>query len=251
MNASIEPSGTAPLTSNLKMLRLLDEIAKTDGAFGVSEIARRVGGSRSMVHRQLVTLVAAGWLSPTPQGTYTLTFAPVRVGQAALRHTSLDARIAEELTRLAEETGEGISLGKIDGASIAIVSRGLPPRNVQVTLQHGPHFGIEGSALGSVLASYLDDAEFRRLSDLGVILPDAETVARVRRDGYAELVDDEFDPIEIVAVPVGRAPGEVQFALSAHWPRGRAQAEQVLGLLEASARTIEALTIQSSGILLN
>lgn len=249
VNTSAEATGTAPLTSNLKMLRLLDEIAKTDGAFGVSEIARRVGGSRSMVHRQLVTLVAGGWLTTTPQGGYALTFAPVRLGQAALRHASLDARLAEELTRLAEEVGEGVSLGKLDGGSVTIVSRGLPSRNVQVTLKHGQRFDIAGSALGSVLVSYLDAPEFRRLADEGVVLPDAHTVDRVRRDGYAKLVDDEYDPIEVIAVPVGRAPGRVRFALSAHWPRGRADSEQVLGLLEAGARAIEDLTAQSAGLI--
>lgn len=246
-----ETGGTAPLTSNLKMLRLLEEIARTDAPFGVSEIARRVGGSRSMVHRQLVTLVAAGWLTTTAQGAYTLTFAPVRLGQAALRHSSVDARIAEELGRIAGELGEGISLGTLDGGLVTIVSRGLPPRNVHVSLEHGQRFDIAGSALGSVLASYLGETELQRLRDAGVPLPNDEERARVRRDGYAMLVDDEFDPIEIVAVPVGRTPGKVRFALSAHWPHGRTKPDHVLSSLEAGARAIEDLTEQSAGLMLN
>ena len=240
--------GTAPLTSNLKLLRLLEEIAKTSAPFGVSEIARRVGGSRSMVHRQLVTLVAAGWLQTDSQGAYTLTFSPVRVAQAALRHASVDQRIAEELTRLAGELGEGISLGTLDGDSVTIVGRGLPPRNVHVSLEHGQRFGIAGSALGSVLASYLPDPELERLRAAGVDLPTADDRARVRSAGYAMLVDDEFDPIEIVAVPVGRTQGRVRFALSAHWPHGRTKPDHVLSSLEAGARAIEDLTEQSAGI---
>ncbi|MGW9021917.1 IclR family transcriptional regulator [Leucobacter chromiiresistens] len=242
--------GTAPLTSNLKMLRLLEEIAKTSAPFGVSEIARRAGGSRSMVHRQLVTLVAAGWLQTDSQGAYSLTFSPVRVAQAALRHASVDQRIAEELTRLAGELGEGTSLGTLDGDSVTIVGRGLPPRNVHVSLEHGQRFGIAGSALGSVLASYLPDDEVERFRRANVELPSAAERARVRSAGYAMLVDDEFDPIEIVAVPVGRAPGRVRFALSAHWPHGRTKPDHVISTLEAGARAIEDLTVQSAGILL-
>lgn len=244
-----ETGGTAPLTSNLKMLHLLEEIARTDGPFGVSEIARRVGGSRSMVHRQLVTLVAGGWLTTTAQGAYMLTFAPVRVGQAALRHASLDQRIAEELARIADEIGEGISLGTIDSGRVTVVSRGLPRRNVHVSLAHGQRFEIKDSALGSVLASYLSEEEIGRLAAAGVATPDSDLRERVRRDGYAVLVDDEFDPIDIVAVPVGRARGRVRFALSAHWPQGRTSPEKVLQALEAGARSIENLTEQSSGIL--
>ena len=246
----LESGGTAPLSSNLKMLRLLEEIARTDGPFGVSEMARRVGGSRSMVHRQLVTLVAAGWLTTNDQGAYTITFAPVRLGQAALRHASVDARISAELTKLAEELGEGISLGTLDGDSVTIAGRGLPLRNVHVSLSHGQRFGIAGSALGSVLASYLDYPELRALQETGVELPDENERQRVLKDGYSLLLDDEFDPIEIVAVPVGRTPGKVRFALSAHWPQGRTRHEQVLAQLEASARTIEDLTEQSQGVLL-
>ncbi|MBS3182251.1 MULTISPECIES: IclR family transcriptional regulator [Leucobacter] len=243
-------SGTAPLTSNLKMLRLLEEIAKTSAPFGVSEIARRVGGSRSMVHRQLVTLVAAGWLQTDSQGAYSLTFAPVRVAQAALRHASVDQRIAEELTRLASELGEGTSLGTLDGDSVTIVGRGLPPRNVHVSLEHGQRFGIAGSALGSVLASYLPDDDLDRLRRAKVELPTPAECAKVRGAGYAMLVDDEFDPIEIVAVPVGRTSGRVRFALSAHWPHGRTKPDHVISTLEAGARAIEDLTVQSAGILL-
>ncbi|MFD5601233.1 IclR family transcriptional regulator [Leucobacter sp. NPDC058333] len=251
MNESVpETGGTAPLTSNLKMVRLLEEIAKTSAPFGVSEMARRVGGSRSMVHRQLVTLVAAGWLSTDSQGSYSLTFSPVRLGQAALRHASVDQRIAEELTRLAGELGEGTSLGSLDGDSVTIVGRGLPPRNVHVSLEHGQRFGIAGSALGSVLASYLPDDDLDRLRRAGVPVPTPNERAKVRSEGYAMLVDDEFDPIEIVAVPVGRTPGRVRFALSAHWPRGRTKPDHVISSLEAGARAIEDLTEQSAGILL-
>lgn len=247
---TIEPEsvGTAPLTSSLKMLRLLDEIARTDAAFGVSEIARRVGGSRSMVHRQLVTLVAAGWLSTNDQGAYTLTFAPVRLGQAALRHSTVDEHITAELRRVAAELGEGISLGMLDGDGITVVNRGLPPRNVHVSLAHGQQFEIEGSALGNVLASYLSDGEKQRLLAAGVALPDEADCAKVRKDGFATLIDDEFDPIEIVAVPVGRTAGNVRFALSAHWPRGRTKPAHVLSSLEASARAIEDLLAQSAGL---
>lgn len=244
-----ETTGTAPLTSNLKMLRLLEEIARTDAPFGVSEIARRTGGSRSMVHRQLVTLVAGGWLTTTPQGLYTLSFAPVRLGQAALRHASLDDRIAAELRRIADELGEGISLGTIDGDLVTVVSRGLPRRNVQVSLAHGQRFAIGGSALGNVLASYLEDAELNRLAERGAELPDAATRALVRREGHAVLVDDEFDPIDIIAVPVGAEVGRVRFALSAHWPHGRTSPAAVLSVLEDGARAIADLTEQSSGVL--
>jgi hypothetical protein len=42
----------------------------------------------------------------------------------------------------------------------------------------------------------------------------------------------------------------VRFALSAHWPHGRAKPDHVLSSLEAGARAIEDLTEQSAGILL-
>ncbi|UOQ56697.1 helix-turn-helix domain-containing protein [Leucobacter allii] len=251
MTESASTGGTAPLTSSLKMLRLLEEIAKTSGPFGVSEIARRVGGSRSMVHRQLVTLVAAGWLATDAQGAYTLTFSPVRLGQAALRHASVDQRITAVLTRIADELGEGTSLGTIDGDAVLIVGRGLPQRNVHVSLAHGQRFSLEGSALGSVLAGYLDAPERRRMRAAGIELPSETACAKVRDEGYAMLIDDEFDPIEVVAVPVGRTPGRVRFALSAHWPQGRAKPDHVLSTLEAGARAIEDLTEQSAGLLLS
>src|SRR5690606_14434122 len=118
--------------------------------FGVSEMARQVAMSRSMVHRQLVTLVHAGWLKSEDNGMYSLTFTPVHLGQAALRHSGLSERISKELSQLSDRLGEGISLGTLDNDSVLIVGRGLPNRNVQVSLAHGQRFPIDSSALGLV-----------------------------------------------------------------------------------------------------
>lgn len=240
--------GTAPLASNLKLLQLLDEIAESDGPIGASEIARRVGASRSIVHRQLVTLVAAGWLENLDNGTYRLTLQPIRLGQAALRHSGLDARIAARINAAAEELGEVISLGAIDRDEITVLERGLPSRGVRVSVVHGHRFPIMDSALGLVLTAYAAPAEYERLVTAGVEVAAQSELAGVRANGYATVVDDEYDPIEVVAVPVGRVTGGVRYALCGHWPQGRTKAKQALTVLEPAARDIEDLLDASTGL---
>jgi DNA-binding IclR family transcriptional regulator len=241
-------SGTAPLASNLKLLQLLDEIAETSGPIGVSELARRVGASRSIVHRQLVTLVAAGWLENLDGGGYRLTLQPIRLGQAALRHAGLDARIAERINQAAEELGEVVSLGAIDRNEITVLERGLPSRGVRVSVTHGHRFPIMDSALGLVLSAYSSDSEYQRLLEAGVELAGRAELDLVRSNGYATLVDDEFDAIEVVAVPIGRIPGSVRFSLCGHWPQGRTKPKSALAVLEPAARDIEELIEASTGL---
>lgn len=240
--------GTAPLASNLKLLQLLDVIAESDGPIGASEVARRIGASRSIVHRQLVTLVAAGWLVNLDNGTYRLTLQPIRLGQAALRHSGLDARIAARINEAAEELGEVISLGAIDRDEITVLERGLPSRGVRVSVIHGHRFPIMDSALGLVLTAYAADAEYQRLVGAGVELAGSEELAAVRADGYATVLDDEFDSIEVVAVPVGRLVGSVRYSLCGHWPQGRTKTKHALSVLEPAARDIDELIEAATGL---
>lgn len=247
--ASVEQAEgrTAPLSSNLKMLQLLDEMADTDGPVGVSQLARKLGASRSIVHRQLVTLVEAGWLENLANGTYRLSLRPVRLGQAALRHSGLNARIAERISAAAEELGEVISLGAIDNDAVTVIERGLPSRGVRVSVAHGHRFPIMDSALGLVLTAYAAPRQYQHLVEAGVELADPEQLAQVRADGYATVVDAEYDPIEVVAVPIGRVAGAVRYSLCAHWPQARTRTRAALAVLEPAARDIEEIISTTTG----
>lgn len=241
-------TGTAPLSSNLKMLQLLDVLADSSGPVGVSQLARLVGASRSIVHRQLVTLVAAGWLENLDNGTYALTLRAIRIGQAALRHAGLNARIADRIAAAAEGLGEVISLAAIDGDEIMVIERGVPTRGVRVTVSHGHRFPIIESALGLVLTAYAGPDEYRRLLETGVELADPAELESVRANGYATVLDSEFDPIEVVAVPVGRTVGGVRYALSGHWPQGRTKVRDALVVLEPLARDLDELVSATTGL---
>ncbi|GAA1963134.1 IclR family transcriptional regulator [Agromyces allii] len=247
-NSTEAKAGTAPLSSNLKMLQLLDVLADSSGPVGVSQLARQVGASRSIVHRQLVTLVAAGWLENLDNGTYALTLRAIRIGQAALRHAGLNARIAERIAAAAEALGEVISLAAVDGDEIMVIERGVPTRGVRVTVSHGHRFPIIDSALGLVLTAYATPDEYQRLVGTGIELAGPTELESVRSHGYATVLDDEFDPIEVVAVPVGRAVGGVRYALSAHWPQGRTKVRDALSVLEPAARDLDDLISATTGL---
>jgi DNA-binding IclR family transcriptional regulator len=240
--------GTAPLSSNLKLLQLLDELADSSGPVGVSQLARRLGASRSIVHRQLVTLVAAGWLENLENGTYALSLRAIRLGQAALRQSGLGTRIAERIAVAAEALGEVVSLAAIDGDQITVIERGLPSRGVRVSVSHGHRFPIFDSALGLVLTAYASPQEYQRLREHGVELASPQELDDVRAKGYATLLDTEFDPIEVVAVPVGRAVGSVRYSLCAHWPQSRTKVRDALAILEPAARDIDDLVAATVGL---
>ncbi|MHC9292529.1 IclR family transcriptional regulator [Mycobacterium sp. LTG2003] len=238
---------TAPLASNLKLLQLLDELADTNGPVGASQLARKLGSSRSIVHRQLVTLVDAGWLDNLANGTYRLSLRAVRLGQAALRHSGLNARIADRISAAAEELGEVVSLGAIDSDAVTVIERGLPSRGVRVSVAHGHRFPIMDSALGLVLTAYASPQEFQHLVESGVELASTEQLDQVRADGYATVLDAEYDPIEVVAVPVGRVVGSVRYSLCAHWPQSRTRTRAALAVLEPAARDIEEILSATTG----
>ncbi|MFF4758326.1 helix-turn-helix domain-containing protein [Streptomyces sp. NPDC001292] len=107
--------GTQIFTSSLKTLEVLAALADEPRGVGVSELARRTGGSRGYVHRQLVTLCAGGWAEQTENGTYRLSLRVSRLSEAAFAQAGLGHRataVMEELAGLVDET---VSLAVLDG----------------------------------------------------------------------------------------------------------------------------------------
>ncbi|WP_205786749.1 IclR family transcriptional regulator [Specibacter cremeus] len=227
--------------SGLKLLALLDEIGTSADAVTISTLARKMGRPRAEVHRQLVTLVTAGWMAQRGDGAYALTLRPALVGQAALHHSGMSERIEELLEELARSTGEAASVAVLDGDSARIVQRAEPGRALRVTLSLGAKLALWDSATGRVLMAFSPSETVAALRDRGVRVPSDEELALVRRDGHASSLDQPGDNILGIAVPVDDGPGGVVRAVSISGPRERVDVGAALQSLRDTAAAMNEL----------
>jgi DNA-binding IclR family transcriptional regulator len=113
-----------------KSIAVLEILAGSDAALGVTELARRAAVSKNMAFRICQTLVENGWLEAiddTPR--YRLTLAPLQLFSRPLERSDLSQAVHEPLRRLRDATGQ---------TAYAAVRDGHRAVNVQVFAGSGP-----------------------------------------------------------------------------------------------------------------
>ncbi|MBE2277057.1 MAG: IclR family transcriptional regulator [Rhodobacteraceae bacterium] len=213
--------GTRPLSSSLRTLAMLDEIASFNRPVRFAELARKIGGSRATNFQKLITLVEAGWVEPNAAGEYQLTLHAARVGSIAFNQVGLGKRMHPIMEQLSAELGESVSLVVLDKDALYIIEEVLTQDLLRVSYRVGTTMRITDTASGRIFAAFISDRHRQDLVAAGTVLPDAEIIAAVRRDHYATSHRAEKSDILAVGVPVFDAQQRIIAVLSIAGPYDR------------------------------
>lgn len=211
---------TRPMTSALKLLRLLDVVGESDEPVRVADLSRRLDTSRSEVHRHLVTLVAAGWMEQLPEGSYQLTVKAAHLGNAALQHAGFGERVTTLLTDLATDTGHSTCLAVLDDDATRVVKRAEPGAAMRVTVALGRRMSLRTGATGRVLVAFAGDERVAALRERGIAVPGDDELAEIRADGYALTPPGGSDGVAVIAFPVHGRTEPPNVALGVVGPAG-------------------------------
>lgn len=245
MTDSAKRPTTSPLSSGLKLLRLLTAISETTEPFRIADLAREVDTTRAEVHRQVVTLAAGGWLTRLADGRYALTMRAAHLGNAAMAHAGLFDRAATLIAELAERVGEAASLAVLDEGTMRIVQRAEPGRALYATVSLGSRMAVWSSASGRALIAHANSEVIARLTEDGVQLPTPAELAAIREQGYAVSVDEPGDDLLAVAVHVGPDSHHATGALSVVGPHDRVKVPETVAALRQTANGINRLLQRS------
>jgi len=222
--------GTRLLSSVLSAARLLSEFSAEDRELGVSELARRLGLGKSTVHRLLVTLCAGHLLERNPRtGRYRLGLRMYELGALVSVHMDLHDAAAPFLGEVRNRTGETVQVGVLDGREVVYVERLESTQTIRLFGRVGHRVLAHCTSTGKVLLAHLSESELERLLDGWVLesrtpytITDADALrdelARVRRRGYGENVQEAEMGVASVAAPIRDSSGEVVAALSVAGP---------------------------------
>ncbi|MEV5018033.1 IclR family transcriptional regulator [Streptomyces sp. NPDC053780] len=233
--------GTQILTSSLKTLEVLAALADEPRGVGASELARRTGGSRGYVHRQLVTLCAGGWIEQAEDGTYRLSLRVSRLSDAAFTQAGLGHRATAVLEELAAKLDETASLAVLDGDSARIVQRVEVDRLLRVDARIEARMPISDTASGRVLTAWALPHDLDALREAGVATAADEELERIRRDGFAVSLPNPLEPTVAVAAPVFDGRRRLLAALSVVGPTVRFDAEAAASAVVAGAARVTSL----------
>lgn len=209
-----EPSPRpATVQSVDRALSMIEEIARS-GAEGIamSDLAERMGMSRSAVWSTLQTLTARGYVAETGGGygrSYVLGMALARLGEQALSQVTVRDVAMPFLRTLSNETGLTSRVAVLWDSVITVVGRFDAPGAVRFNLHFGEPELLHCSAVGKAFLSVLPEEEAQRLIEQqGLPRRTRNTITDVedlighlrttRQRGYS--VDDEEDAEGIVCI---------------------------------------------------
>ncbi|MGD9944933.1 MAG: IclR family transcriptional regulator [Burkholderiaceae bacterium] len=190
------PAEAAPELSGslLKGFVLLELLADSEAALGVSEIARRLSMPKSGVHRLLQVMRGAGWVRQTAHGEYECSLKLWELGQRLADRIDLRRLAAPTMHELAARTKETVHLSILDGAEVLYLDKLDSPQPIRAFTRIGGRAPAYCVATGRALLAYADEAvidsaaaameSFTPLTITTRAQLDKE-LERVRQKGYA------------------------------------------------------------------
>jgi IclR family acetate operon transcriptional repressor len=206
---------------------------------GVSDLSRIIGIDKSAAHRLAVTLQAAGWLDKAVTGRWRVAPNLMQLTRRAAE-TSLVASVRPVLEQLRDYTGETVILVAVDHDRLLVMDlaesrfalRISPPR---------PYLPLPNSSAARAVAAYLPPDDVAALRSIDPSLDD-QTLALVRRNGYAlndrEITRDTY----VVGAAVRRADGQPIAAIIIAAPSSRVDLQGIRRIGDHLAQTVTTIT---------
>jgi DNA-binding IclR family transcriptional regulator len=211
-----------------KAARIMDLLAQR-GELSVSEISKSLGMHRSATHRFLATLRNLGYLDQSEDATYRLSFKLFELGISVANRLEIRNVVHPFLMDMTVRHEETSNLGILEGLDVIYIDKIESPHLLRTDLAIGCRVPSYCTALGKVLLANRPEKEIQKLLRTAKVelrtpganskLPDsAESLRRIRDEGYA-IDDEELSPgIRCVAVPLFNFTGECVAAISLAGP---------------------------------
>ncbi len=220
----VEPGEQSTSTTE-RVIDVLLTFVGSEPDLGVTQISRRTGLSKAVVHRILQALVDRQVLERSPDGRhYALGPLAFSLASSARRGSRLRAAGLPVITRLCEEIDETTTLSARVGLRRIYVEQVESSRPIRITFQLGEELPLSVGSTGLAILAHLGDAEVQdvlsdpipRLTDATIV--DAETVRRriaaVRAQGYAVTRMERMTEALGIAAPILDLHGEAIGAVS-------------------------------------
>ena len=236
---------TSQIPTNLRVLRLVEEVARTGGAVSPAKVGEALGLPKATIHRLFQTAADEGYVQRDISGRAFVVGPKLRElsTQVLAFDHSRAARVAI-LKRVTEEVGETCNLAVPDADGMVYLDRVETSWPLRIQLPVGSTVPFHCTASGKMLLSSLPQKHLNTLlMNLALerhgpnTLTDPDQLATaletVRAQGYSTDDQEFLDGMAAVAVPIQDISGRLLATLSVHAPLQRKSLSQLEGALPA------------------
>ena len=218
---------------------VLAAFADGAGDLGVTDLARKLECSKSVVHRIVVDLVATGFLASDPlTRRYRLGPMARRLATAATAQHDLRTEALPYLRRVRERTGETATLSVLRGDVRVYVEEVESAHAVRQTVRVGEEAPLHRGASGKAILAFLPEDAWPAFTRTPALLTELQ---RIRKRGYATSTSERIPGAASVAAPIFDDRGQVIGSISAAGVAARSNARRNAvqgGILRSEARAL-------------
>jgi IclR family transcriptional regulator, KDG regulon repressor len=223
---------------------------------GLEELSRDLGLAKPTVYRFLQTLQGLGYARRDENERWVMTLKAFNVGSRALDHLDLHKAARPVAEELAEQLGETVHMGVLEGDSAVYVLKIESKYTIRMFSRVGGRMPLYCTAIGKAILAFSGPGE-RKAALEGLRLvpltpktittrPKLEAELRlVREQGFSRDAGEREEGIYCIGAPIFDRDGVVAAALSVSWPHFRYEAAKE----PAMAAAVVAAASRISGLL--
>lgn len=240
-----------PLVSAaVRVLAVLDQLSR-QRAVGLEDLSRQLKLAKPTVYRFLLTLQELGYARRVDGERWAMSMKLFNMGSRALDHLDLHAAARPVAEALADELGETVHMGVLDGDSAVYVLKIESKYTIRMYSRVGRRMPLYCTAIGKVLLAWMTPEERdEALEGVRLVAFNERTlttraaleaeVAQVRTLGYAVDNEEREENVHCIGAPVFDYTGTVVAAISVSWPTFRftpgEESEKIAHTMAAAAR---------------
>lgn len=206
-------------------LGMLEFVAESQRAVGVTELAKAFGTTKSRIHRHLQTLVAAGYLMHDPESErYRVSARLMALGQTVSEGHEMTVTARPIMLELRDQFGHSVALSVPEGDAMRIIGTAPGTSNVEMGVKPGSLLSMHGSAQGKIALAFGDEALIRRLMQkpLEKMTPHTLTdpvelaaeIKSIRQNGWAVAYNEALIGLNALSAPIFDAMGHFAGAIA-------------------------------------
>lgn len=206
--------------------RLLDLFSGDVTSWSISEMARELGISKSIVWEYVKTLEDLGLLRKAGRNHYRLGWRNYQLGIRARLSSEIAEPARIELHNLASELQESVQLVTRHKSEVIYLEKIVPANGIRInSTRVGDRLPAHTTASGKLLLSILTETELEQLypakelsrrtgRSIGTRETLNEHLLRISRQGFGEDREESIKGICGIAVPIENQHGDMIWALS-------------------------------------
>ncbi|NDW54635.1 IclR family transcriptional regulator [Aliiroseovarius sp. PrR006] len=231
------------IPTNLRLLRILEEVARLGVSVKPTDLIESMGLPKPTIHRLLQTAEAEGFLQRDLDGR---SYGPGDRLRALAVNTMSSERVRTArlaiMKAAAEELGETINLATPDREGMTYLDRVETKWPLRIQLPRGTQVPFHCTASGKMYLSTLKSTTLNgvlsakpleKLTDKTITDPAElrQELAATRKRGYSQDNEEFMTGMAAIAVPILDQQGRMLATLSVHAPVMRCSFEQIVGFL--------------------